>query len=134
MVDSTLVVWFDGQGEAALRLFLIPVDIMNDYGVCDGVFLNFTEDTEPDTELQRTHRVEHLAYLLGTEPCFGPIPTLSSFLQLAAIRDAEKGVPKESDTDTGEFTAALAPWAKYECKHSRVPVVARSFIRCGWLP
>lgn len=118
---AALIVWV--EGEDVPKLYVIPGEAAEPYKAVDGAILNLH-----DTHAEQDMLIEHLAYMLGTEPYYNPtVPTLEAFKAEAAKRYLEATVKGADDKP------AFAPWHKYVVVSPVQLNDVRTIIRTGWL-
>jgi hypothetical protein len=112
---NTLIVWSDG---GKVTLYVIPTvalkvyDPEHGFGVCHNHRINGRENEEVKPDVY--NRIEYLAWLLGEEPHFGPLPTLAEWL--AVNRQPEDLALSTEKRKSGKRLEkeAVPPFATYK--------------------
>ncbi len=116
---KTLLHWTDDHGPGTL--FLMPPELLEPYRDAKGYYIN----TEPHDE-KKCQMIEHLAWMLGTEPHEGEIPTLEKHLadnahklekpQTVGDEEKEKLGLAEEEWEERKKKLGKGPWSQYQVK------------------
>ncbi len=129
-VSRTLIVWFDGN---TVSLYAVPIKELKKYdpegfATAHGKMLNSRQDDEGTDDW---NRIEYLAWLLGEEPHFGPIPTLADWLALKRPHNAVALSHDKELSKRGQEPEAEAPFKQYKLEGTDMDNCHR-VISTGW--